>query len=199
MLFSHKNVIIMKFKTHMLLLSRTLIGLILILWPQLSINSAQANCPSHSPKPLKVMNRTELLIINESLIIEDIKKAYKALATHGGDSRTIALQFGTIDTASPSENEVRPFNPDVQSMFVYDDLINFYFRPHSLISLSALQKAFGNYTIAPTRTNRTGSTTTYTIVFRVDLNGRNTRIIVERISPDLTAEKIEITGVSVAY
>jgi hypothetical protein len=176
-----------------------LISLILILWSQLSINSAQANCFPHSPKSIKDMNSTELLIINELLLIEDIKKAYKALATHGNDSRTIALQFGTIDTTSLNKNEVKPFNPDVLSIVVFKDFMDFDFRSHSLISLSALQKAFGNYTISPARTNRTGSTTTYTIVFRVDLNGRNANIIVRRTSPDLTAERIEITEISVVY
>jgi hypothetical protein len=100
---------------------------------------------------------------------------------------------------SLNENEVKPFNSDIQSIVVFKDFIDFDFRPHSLISLSALQKAFGNYTMAPTRTNRTGSVTTYTIVFRVDLNGKNVRIIVDRISPDLTVEKIEITEISIAY
>jgi hypothetical protein len=189
----------MKLKKHTTLIPKTLIGLTLIIWSQFSIYSAQADCTPYSPKSLETMDSIEPLIINESLIIEDIKKAYKALATHGNDSRTIALQFGMIDTTSLNENEVKPFNSDIQSIVVFKDFIDFDFRPHSLISLSALQKAFGNYTMAPTRTNRTGSVTTYTIVFRVDLNGRNVRIIVDRISPDLTVEKIEITEISIAY
>jgi hypothetical protein len=189
----------MKFKKHTSLTSSILIGLILIIWPQFSISSAQADCTSHSPKPLKAMDSTEPLIINESLIIKDIKKGYNALATHGSDSRKTALLFGTIDTESPNKDEVKPFNPDVQSIVVYDDLINFYFRPNSLISLSALQKAFGNYKVARTQVNRTGSTITYTIIFRVDLNGRNARIIIERNSPDLTAARIEVTAISVSY
>jgi hypothetical protein len=175
-------------------------GLILILWSQLSINSAQADCSSHSLKPLKAMDSTESLIINESLIIEDIKKAYKALATQGDNPRAIALQFGTIDTASPSENEVKPFNHDLQSLFVYGDVINFNFRPRSLISLSTLQKVFGSYTISLARTNRTGSMTTYSIRFIADkkeVHGKQILIYIHHISSDLKANKIEVVRISI--
>jgi hypothetical protein len=187
----------MKSKKYRSLISGTLIGLALILWHQLRLNSAQANCNLYSPKTLETMNSTEPLIINESLIIEDIKKAYKALATLGNSPRTIALQFGTIDTTSLNENEVKPFNPDVQSVVVLNGFIYFEFKPNSLVSLSALQKTFGNYTVSPAKTNRNGATTTYSIRFRMDLNGENTNIIVRYISPDLTVEKLEITEILV--
>jgi hypothetical protein len=192
----------MKFKKHMSLIPSILIGLILIIWPQFSISSVQADCTSHSPKPLEAMDSIEPLIINESLIIEDIKKASKAIATQGNNARTTALQFGELDTTSLNENEVKPFNPDIESIVVYDtnnqsDSINFRFRPHSLISLSALQKAFGNYRTSPRVTSRNGAVTTYSIRFIVELNKKRIDIYVQRRSPDLTAEKIEINEISI--
>jgi hypothetical protein len=187
-----------EFKTHMSLLSRTLIGLTLIIWTQLSINSAQANCIPYSPKTLKNMNSsTEPLIINESLIIADIKKAYKAIDLQGDDPRAVVVQFGTIDTTSLIENEVKPFNPDVQSIVAYDNVVDFRFRPHSLISLPALQKAFGNYRISPLIVSHNGFVIIRMIRFSVELHGRIAKISVRYESPDLTAEKIEITEISV--
>jgi hypothetical protein len=187
----------MKLKTNRLLTSRILTSLALMLWTQLRLNSAQANCTPYSPKTLETMNSTEPLIINESLIIEDIKKAYKALSTLGNSPRTIALQFGTIDTASLNENEVKPFNHDVQSVVVLNGFIYFEFKPNSLVSLSALKNTFGNYIVSPTKTSRNGATTTYSIRFRIDLNGENTNIIVRHVSPSLTVEKLEITEILV--
>jgi hypothetical protein len=193
----YNNIIMTKSKKHRLLILKALISLIITVWPQLSTNSAQAHCIPSLSKNLEIMNNAKPLMINEALIIEDIKKAYKALANQDNDPRVIALQFGTIDTTSPSENEVKPFNHDVQSLFVYNDVINFNFRPHSLISLASFQKAFGNYITSPARTNRTGSITTYSIRFIIETSGKNTYIIVRRRSPDLTAEKIEISEISV--
>jgi hypothetical protein len=187
----------MKFKKHMSLIPSILIGLILIIWPQFSISSAQADCTSHSPKPLKAMDSKESLIINESLIVEDIKKAYKALATQGDNPRAIALQFGTINTTSLNENEVKPFNPDIQSVVVLNGFIYFEFKPNSLVSLSTLQKTFGDYTISPAKTSRNGAITTYSIRFSIDLNGRKMNVIIRHISPSLKMEKIEIIEVLV--
>jgi hypothetical protein len=187
----------MQFKKHTSLISRMSIGLMLIVWHQFSINPAQANCTSHSPETPKAMDTVEPLIINESLIIEDIKRAYKAIATPGTDARTAALQFGEIDTTSLNKNEVKPFNPDIESIVMRDsnnqvDSINFRFRPNSLISLSALQKAFGNYRHSPSFTSRTGSISIYTIRFNVDFNGENIGISVRRKDPSLTTERIEV-------
>ena len=175
---------------------KMLVGLTIMVWTQFSNDSAQANCTHYSPKASETMNSTEPLIINESLIIEDIKKAYKALATQGNDPRAIALQFGTIDETSLNNNEVKPFNPDVQSILVFKDIVDFNFRPNSLISLSALQKEFGNYTTIPVTTSRKGRST-YSIRFKVDLNGENINIFVSRMSPDLTSEKIEVSEISI--
>jgi hypothetical protein len=192
----------MKFKKHMSLIPSILIGLILIIWPQLIINPAQADCISHSPKPLKAMDSTEPLIINESLIIEDIKKASKAIATQGNNARNIALQFGELDTTSLNENEVKPFNSDIESIVLHNEnnqlgSINFRFRLHSLMSLSALQKAFGDYHTSPRVTSHNGAVTIYSIGFTVKLNGKNINIYVRRRSPDLTVEKIEVNEISI--
>jgi hypothetical protein len=183
-------------------MSSILIGLILIIWPQFSISYAQANCTSHSPETLKTMDSTEPLIINESLIIEDIKRASKAIATQGTDAKTTALQFGEIDTTSLNENEVKPFNSDIKSIVLHNEnnqlgSINFRFRLHSLMSLSALQNAFGDYHTSPRVTSRNGAVTIYSIGFTVELNGKNINIYVRRRSPDLTAEKIEINEISI--
>jgi hypothetical protein len=187
-------------KTHNSLISRFLISLTLVLWPQVIAHSTHANCIPSSPKILETMNSTEPLIINELLIIEDIKKAYKALATQRDNPRAIASQFGTIDTTLPSENEVRPSNPDLKSLFVYDGVVDFNFRSHSVISLSALQKAFGSYVISLTRTNRTGSMTTYSIRFIADpaeVYGKQILIYLYHKSFDFKTDKIEVVGISI--
>jgi hypothetical protein len=182
----------------MLLIPRTLIGLILMIWSQFSISSAQANCIPYSPKALETMNSTtEPLIINESSIIADIKKAYKAIDLQGHDPKAVVIQFGTIDATSLIENEVKPFNPDVQSIVAYDNVVDFRFRPHSLISLPALQKAFGNYRMSPLIVSHNGFVIIRMIRFAVELHGRIAKISVRYESPDLTAEKIEITEISV--
>ncbi len=190
-------------KKNISLVAKILIGLILMFWPQLSMPLAQASCHSYPPKDLKDMDSIEPLMINESLLIEDIKKAYNALYTQGDNPRAIVLQFGSIDPATAlNENEVKPFNTDIQSVIAHNSgselrSIDFEFRPHSLISLSALQKAFGDYTISHTRTNHTGSSTIYSIRFRVNLNGKNINIYVRRTSPDLTEEKIAVAEISI--
>ena len=190
-------------KKNILLVAKMSINLILMLWSQFSINLAEASCHSHSPKDLRDMDITEPLIINESLLIEDIKKAYNAIYTQGNNPRAIVLQFGTIDPATAlNENEVKPFNPDLHSIVAHSSrselhFIDFIFKPYSLVSLSALQKTFGNYSRTPSFTNRTGSVSIYSIRFRVDLHGKNINIYVRSKSPEITAEKIEVTEISI--
>ncbi len=60
-------------------------------------------------------------MINESLLVEDIKKAYNAIYTQGNNPRVIVLQFGIIDAMSLNENEVKPFNTDIQSISAHDE------------------------------------------------------------------------------
>jgi hypothetical protein len=189
-------------KKNVSLIAKMSISLTLILWPQLSINSAQANCIHYLPKSLNTMESTEPLIVNDALIVEDIRKAYKALDTQGNDPRAIVLQFGKTYPTALNENEVKPFNTDIESVVAHNSgsdshFIDFQFRPNSLISLSALQKAFGNYSKSPSFTNRTGSVSVYTIRFRVNLHGKNINIYVRSKSPDLTAERIEIHEISI--
>lgn len=101
-------------------------------------------------KPIKSLNPSEIAII------QDIKTACMALALQRSKPKDVVAKFGKVIEDSDRQYEVKPFNTDLISVYVSEnifvgsppypaDRIHFTPKPQVKISMTALQQEFGDY------------------------------------------------------
>ncbi len=96
----------------------------------------------------------------ELAIIADIKKAYIGLALNSANPSKVAAELGTVTKVSPkNDQEVKPFNPALQSVQITTDSssasypiysIELIAKPRMQLSTVALKREFGDYVEPPT-------------------------------------------------
>jgi hypothetical protein len=104
---------------------------------------------SHTKSQLSRNHREQGNMKNSGkLIIEDIKKGCKLLSTRSGNDWEILKEFGILRTEDNYyANEVKPFNMDLERVYMLGEGLSFDLKNLNAISTEDLKAEFGDFVV----------------------------------------------------